>query len=160
MRGADAADEVRRAALAALGRCPDVPASTYAAVLTERRQPPSVRELAASLVSRRGGPGAGKALAAALDDVLSDPGADERSAALAVACTRALARTGDTSDRVLTALGEAANEPMSAQVRAAAMETIGRLCPAGAGEALHKGAKDNDRSVARAARAALDRCHR
>jgi HEAT repeat protein len=77
-----------------------------------------------------------------------------------VACTRALARTGDTSHPVLVALGEAANEPLSPAVRAAAMDTIGRLCPEGAGEALHKGAKDPDSAVTRAARAALERCHR
>lgn len=159
MRGADAADEVRRASLASLGRCAGVPTATFATILTERRQPPSVRELAATLVARRGGPEAGRALAKALDDVLSDPAADERSAGLAVACTRALAQAGDRSEPVLKALGEAANEPMSAQVRAAAMTTIGELCPAGAGEALRKGAEDNDRSVAAAAKAGLASCH-
>lgn len=160
MRGADPSDEVRRAALAALGRCPGVPLSTVTAVLTERRQPVSVRELAAALVARRGGPEAAKALASALDDALGDPAGDEQTAGLAEACTRGLARTGDTSDQVLTALGEAANEPMSASVRAAAMETIGLLCPAGSGEALHKGEKDPDRKVRRAAQTALARCRR
>ena len=86
--------------------------------------------------------------------------ADERSVGLAVACTRALARTGDTSRPVLEALGEAANEPLSASVRAAAMDTIGHLCPDGAAPALHKGEKDGDGTVQRAAHAALERCHR
>jgi HEAT repeat protein len=61
---------------------------------------------------------------------------------------------------VLEALGEAANEPLSPAVRAAAMETIGKLCPTGAAPALQKGTRDPDRSVQRAARAALERCHR
>ena len=80
-----------------------------------------------------------RALAATLDDTLGDPAADERTVGLAVACTRALARTGDTSRPVLEALGAAANEPLSPAVRAAAMDTIGRLCPDGAAPALHKG---------------------
>ncbi|MDB4969497.1 MAG: lyase domain protein repeat-containing protein, partial [Myxococcales bacterium] len=158
MTGADATEEVRRAALASLGRCGDVPLSTFAAVLAEKRQPPSVRELAAALVAKHGGAEAARALAAALDDVLGDPNADERSLGLAVACTRALARTTDTSRPVLEALGHAANEPLSASVRAAAMETIGKLCPDGAAEALHKGAADADPAVKRAARSALERC--
>ena len=61
---------------------------------------------------------------------------------------------------MLEALGEAANEPLSPAVRATAMETIGKLCPDGAAPALHKGAKDPDSSVQRAAHAALERCHR
>jgi HEAT repeat protein len=77
---------------------------------------------------------------------------------LAVACTRALARTGDTSRPILEALGQAANEPLSAPVRAAAMETIGKLCPDGAGAALRKGAGDPDPTVQRAARSASERC--
>jgi HEAT repeat protein len=158
LAGADAAEDVRRAALASLGRCGDVPLATFTAVLTEKRQPMSVRELAAAFVAKHGGGEAARALAAALDDVLGDPNADERSAGLAVACTRALARTGDTSRPVLEALGQAANEPMSAPVRAAAMETIGKLCPDGAASALHKGAGDPDGSVKRAARSALERC--
>ena len=61
---------------------------------------------------------------------------------------------------VLVALGEAANEPLSPAVRAAAMETIGALCPDGAAPALHKGEKDPDGSVRAAAHTALSRCHR
>lgn len=160
LRGADPSEEVRREALAALGRCRDVPLATFVAALGERRQPPSVRELAAALVARQGGAEAARALAAALDDVLGDPNADERSVGMAVAFTRALARTGDTSRPVLEALGEAANEPLSAEVRKSAMVTIGQLCPAGAGEALHKGERDPDGGVQRAARSALERCHR
>jgi hypothetical protein len=49
---------------------------------------------------------------------------------------------------------------MSPAVRAAAMETIGRLCPDGAGEALRKGTADPEGSVARAAKEALARCKR
>ncbi len=160
MAGADDSEEVRRASLAALGRCADVPLGTYTAILGERRQPIAVRELAAALVARHGGAEAAHALAAAIDDVLGDPAADERSVGLAVACTRGLARTGDTSHPVLVALGEAANEPLSPAVRAAAMEAIGQLCPEGAAPALHKGAGDPDGSVRRAAQAALLRCHR
>ncbi|HEX9104054.1 MAG TPA: hypothetical protein VF997_17705, partial [Polyangia bacterium] len=160
MAGADASEEVRRAALAALGHCAGVPLTTYTAILAEKRQPIAVRELAAALVAKHGGADAAHALAAAIDEVLGDPAADERSVGLAVACTRALARTGDTSRPVLVALGEAANEPLSAAVRAAAMDTIGRLCPDGAAPALHKGEKDPDGNVQRAAHAALSRCHR
>jgi len=61
---------------------------------------------------------------------------------------------------VLEALGEAANEPQSPAVRAAAMDTIGKLCPEGAAPALAKGARDPDGSVQRAARVAQERCHR
>jgi HEAT repeat protein len=160
MSGADPAEDVRRAALGALGHCGAVPLTTFTAVLTERRQPVSVRELAAALVARHGGADAARALARALEDVLADPNADERSAGLAVACTRGLARTGDASRPILEALGSAANEPMSASVRAAAMETIGALCPTGAGDALKKGSNDPDGAVKRAARLALERCHR
>jgi HEAT repeat protein len=160
MSGADAAEEVRRAALAALGRCPDAPFATLAAALGERRQPAAVRELAAALVAKRGGVEAAHALARALQDVLADPAADERFAAIATAITRAIGRTGDTSRPTLEALGAAANEPLSPAVRAAAMESIGRLCPDGAGEALRKGAADGEGSVARVARAALERCKR
>jgi HEAT repeat protein len=160
LAGADPAEEVRRAALAALGRCPDAPASTLRAILRERRQPIGVRELAAALVAKQGGPEAARALADALQELLSDPNADERTAALAAACTRALGRTGDQSRPVLEALGAAANEPMSAQVRAAAMEAIGALCPAGAHPALDKGTRDPDGFVVRAARTALTRCSR
>ncbi len=160
MAGADPAEEVRRASLAALAHCADVPLSTYASVLAEKRQPIAVRELAAALVAKHGGAEAARALAATIDDTLGDPAADERTIGLAVACTRGLERTGDTSRPVLEALGSAANEPLSAAVRAAAMETIGRLCPEGAAPALHKGEHDADGSVQRAAHAALERCHR
>jgi hypothetical protein len=160
MNGADAAEEVRRAALAALGRCPDAPFATLAAALEERRQPAAVRELAAALVAKRGGRDAAHALARALQDVLADPAADERFAALATAITRAIGRAGDSSRPTLEALGAAANEPLSPAVRAAAMESIGRLCPDGAGEALRKGTSDGDGSVARAARDALSHCKR
>jgi HEAT repeat protein len=159
LKGADASEEVRRAALAALGRC-SPPLPTLTAVLTEPRQPTSVRELAAALVAKRGGPEAARALATALRDALGDPAADDRTAGLAVACTRALARVGDRSRPVLEALGEAANEPGSPAVRAAAMESIGLLCPDGAAEALRKGASDADGQVVRAARAAMNRCLR
>jgi hypothetical protein len=160
MAGADASEEVRRAALAALGHCGNVPLETFTAVLAERRQPIAVRELAAALVAKHGGADAAKALAATIDDVLGDPGADERSVGLAVSCTRGLARLGDRSRPVLVALGEAANEPLSTEVRATAMETIGQLCPDGAAAALHKGARDPDAGVKRAAHTALERCHR
>ena len=54
----------------------------------------------------------------------------------------------DTSRPVLEALGEAANEPLSAAVRAAAMETIGELCPDGAARRrCDKGAHDADGGV-------------
>jgi hypothetical protein len=119
-----------------------------------------VRELAAALVAKRGGAAAAHALARALEDVLSDPAADERFAALAVAITRAIGRAGDTSRPTLQALGAAANEQLSPAVRTAAMESIGRLCPDGAGEALRKGAADPDGNVARAARSAAERCKR
>ena len=160
MAGADASEEVRRAALAGLGHCANVPLPTFTAILAEKRQPVAVRELAAALVAKHGGAEAAHALAATVDDTLGDPAADERSVGLAVACTRGLARTGDTSRPVLEALGEAANEPLSAAVRAAAMDTIGHLCPDGAAPALHKGEKDADGAVQRAAHAALERCHR
>ena len=160
MNGADDSEEVRRAALAALGRCREVPLAALAAVLSERRQPVSVRELAAALVARQAGGEAARALASALDDALADAARDESLVGLAVACTRALARTADRSRPVLLALGEAANEPLSPSVRAAAMDTIGRLCPDGAAEALHKGERDPDATVVRAARSALERCHR
>jgi HEAT repeat protein len=150
---------VRRAALSALARCaPGSPA--IARALRSRRQPLAVRELAAALVAARGGPGAAAALAAALDDVLTDPAADERSAGLAIACLHGLGRTGDTSDPILEALGAAAHEPLSAPVRAAAMEAIGRLCPQGAAPALRRGAQDPDAAVRRAAQAALTACQR
>ncbi len=158
-RGADRAEEVRRAALFALGRCA-APLPLLASVLDAREQPVSVRELAAALVARRGGAVAAKALAGALDDALGDPAADEQSMGLAIACTHGLARTGDTSRPVLEALGEAANEPASAPLRAAAMETIGLLCPDGAAVALDKGVKDPDGNVCRAARLARERCHK
>jgi len=160
LTGADPSEDVRRASLAALGHCAGVPLSTYTAILAEKRQPIAVRELAAALVAKQGGADAAHALAAVIDDVLGDPAADERSVGLAVACTRGLARTGDTSHPVLVALGEAANEPLSPAVRAAAMDTIGELCPDGAAPALHKGEKDPDGGVQRAAHAALSRCHR
>ncbi|MGZ3408481.1 MAG: hypothetical protein ACXVAN_18650, partial [Polyangia bacterium] len=160
MAGADPSEEVRRASLAALGHCADVPLAVFTSILAEKRQPIAVRELAAALVAKHGGADAARALAATIDDTLGDPAADERTVGLAVACTRALARTGDTSRPVLEALGAAANEPLSAQVRAAAMDTIGRLCPDGAAPALKKGEKDADGSVQRAAHAALERCHR
>jgi HEAT repeat protein len=151
---------VRRAALAGLGHCANVPLPTFTAILAEKRQPIAVRELAAALVAKHGGAEAAHALAATVDDTLGDPAADERSVGLAVACTRGLARTGDTSRPVLEALGEAANEPLSPAVRAAAMDTIGHLCPDGAAPALHKGEKDADGSVQRAAHEALERCKR
>jgi hypothetical protein len=160
MAGADASEEVRRASLAALGHCVDVPLPLFASILAEKRQPVAVRELAAALVAKHGGAEAARALAATIDDTLGDPAADERSVGLAVACTRALARTGDTSRPVLEALGAAANEPLSPAVRAAAMDTIGRLCPDGAASALKKGENDADGGVQRAAHAALERCHR
>lgn len=160
LTGADPAEEVRRAALAALGHCAGVPLATYTGILAEKRQPVGVRALAAALVAKQGGAEAAHALAAVIDDVLGDPAADERSVGLAVACTHGLARTGDTSHPVLVALGEAANEPLSPAVRAAAMETIGALCPDGAAPALHKGEKDPDGSVRAAAHTALSRCHR
>ncbi|HEX4458816.1 MAG TPA: hypothetical protein VIA18_12655 [Polyangia bacterium] len=159
LHGADRSEEVRRAALFALGRCA-APLPLLTTTLDERQQPVSVRELAAALVARRGGPVAAKALASALDDTLGDPAGDEQSMGLAIACTHALARTGDTSRPVLEALGEAANEPASAPLRAAAMETIGLLCPDGAAVALDKGAKDPDGNVNRAARRARERCHK
>ncbi|MGZ3439243.1 MAG: HEAT repeat domain-containing protein, partial [Polyangia bacterium] len=160
MAGADPSEEVRRASLAALGHCADVPLAVFTSILAEKRQPIAVRELAAALVAKHGGADAARALAATIDETLGDPAADVRTGGLAVACTRALARTGDTSGPVLEALGAAANEPLSAQVRAAAMDTIGRLCPDGAAPALKKGEKDADGSVQRAAHAALERCHR
>jgi len=160
MAGADPSEEVRRAALSAMDHCGGVPLETFAAILKEKRQPIAVRELAAALVAKTGGAQAALALAAAIDDTLGDPAADERSAGLVVVCTRGLERTGDTSRPVLEALGEAANEPQSPAVRAAAMDTIGRLCPEGAAPALAKGARDPDGSVQRAARVAQERCHR
>jgi HEAT repeat protein len=160
LEAADASDDVRRASLAALGRCADAPSSTFETALADRRQSPSLRELAGALVARRGGPRAAAVLAHALVDVLSDPAADERLASLAAHLVRALATTGDTTRPTLEALGNAANEPMSPDVRAAAMETIGKLCPTGAAAALRKGAADADGRVVRAANNALARCNR
>jgi HEAT repeat protein len=40
------------------------------------------------------------------------------------------------------------------------MESIGQLCPEGAGPALERGAADKDGTVRRAAAQALRRCHR
>ncbi|HEY2745479.1 MAG TPA: hypothetical protein VGL86_12675 [Polyangia bacterium] len=163
MAGADPAEEVRRASLAALAHCAEVPLATYTAVLAEKRQPIAVRELAAALVAKHGGAEAAHALAATIDDTLRDlaaPDEEGHLVGLVTACTRALERTGDTSRPVLVALGEAANEPLSPAVRAAAMDTIGKLCPDGAAPALQRGARDADGGVQRAARAALERCHR
>src|SRR5207253_5311530 len=117
----DAAEEVRREALVAMARCGPVPLLFLARVLKTHEQPVAVRELAAALAAKQGGAEAAKLLADTIDDVLADPAADERSASLAVACLRGLARMKDSSQRVLEALGAAANEPMSGAVRAAAM---------------------------------------
>lgn len=158
-RGADPSEDVRRAALSALSRCaPSSPA--IARALSSRRQPLAVRELAAALLGARGGAGTAAEIAAALDGVLADPNADERYAGLAVACLRALARLGDTARPILESLGAAAHEPLSAQVRAAAMEAIGKLCPDGAAAALDDGARDPDGSVRRAAEHARGQCKR
>jgi hypothetical protein len=158
-RGADASDEVRRAALVSLARCaPRSPA--FARVLATHRQPIAARELAAALIAKSGTADAARTLASALDDVLSDPAADERSAGLAVAILRGLARTHDTSRPILESLGAASNEPLSPSVRAAAMETIGALCPDGAGVALKRGAQDADGNVRRASTNALARCRK
>jgi HEAT repeat protein len=148
-RYADPTEEVRRAALVSLGRC-DPHAPAIARVLKTRQQPVSVRELAAALVAKAGGPGAGQALAAAIDSVLGNPDADERTLGLVLACVRALQKTGDTSRPVLEALGEASSEPSSPAIRAAAQETIGKLCPDGASAAFKRGLKDSDASVRRA----------
>ncbi len=156
-RGADPAEDVRRSALVSLARCaPRSPA--IARALGTRKQPLGVRELAAALVAKGDGPDAARTLATVLDETLADPSADERSAGLAVACTRGLARTHDTSRPILESLGAASNEPLSPSVRAAAMETIGRLCPDGAGVALKRGAADPDPIVRRAAGNALRTC--
>jgi hypothetical protein len=160
LASADPSEEVRRAALAALDHCTDLPTALAQAVLRERHQPLALRELAARMVAKQGGPAAARVLADTLEDVLADASADERSAALAVICARALARTGDTGRPVLQALGTAANEPLSPAVRAAALDTIGELCPTGARVALLKGLQDSDAAVARAARAAQQRCPR
>jgi HEAT repeat protein len=146
--GADPSEEVRRAALVALGRCaPRSPA--IARILRTHAQPISVRELAAALIAKSGAPGAAKALAETLDSVLGDPTADERTAGLAVACLRALARTGDTSRPILESLGAASSEQMSPAIRAAAQETIGKLCPDGASAAFKRGLVDPDPQVRR-----------
>ncbi|HEY7956262.1 MAG TPA: HEAT repeat domain-containing protein [Polyangia bacterium] len=159
LRGADRSEPVRRAALGSLGHCaPRDPA--IARALESAAEPASVRELAAALVAKSGDPAAGRTLAGALISVLSDPASDERSAGLAVSITRALGRTGDRSRPVLEALGAASNEPMVPAIRAAAMESIGQLCPEGAGPALERGAADKDGTVRRAAAQALRRCHR
>ncbi len=156
----DPAEEVRRESLVSLGRCGPVPLALLAGTLKSGAQPVAVRELAAALVAKQGEAGAGPLLADTVDEVLSDPAADERSASLAVACLRALGRLHDGSRRVLEALGAASNEPLSPAVRAAAMDAIGQLCPDGAGEALRRGWQDPDAMVKRAAKQALDKCHR
>lgn len=166
----DPAEEVRRAALVSLDQCSEVgdptvknakpgPAAAVLGVLEDVRQPVAVRELAASLVARRGGMGGAGALRATLLGVL-DEGGDESSLALAVACVRGLGRVGDVSDATLKALGAASNEPLSPSLRAAAMDSIGRLCPVGAKVALARGEADPDGTVRRAASLALRRCNR
>jgi HEAT repeat protein len=161
-RGADPAEDVRRAALVGVGRCaPLSPAIPRA--LASPRQPIAVRELAAALEAKSGAPDAAQKLADALKDVLSDPRAQDdgvRWAGLAVACTRAIGRLKDTSTPVLEALGAAANEPMLPPLRAAAMEAIGRLCPERSRNALEKGSHDPDPTVRRRAAEALRTCNR
>jgi HEAT repeat protein len=158
-RGADPSEEVRRGALVALGRC--APASpAVEAALRSRSQPYAVRELAAAQLAARGGPAAARALAQTLDDVLADPAADERTAGLAAACARSLGRADDRSQPVLDALGAAATEPLSPSVRAAAIEAIARLCPAGAHAALARAAEDPDGTVRKAAGEAARHCRR
>jgi HEAT repeat protein len=156
----DAAGEVRREALVSLGRCHQAPMSFLAKVLQSHDQPVEVRELAALQVAKLGGSEAPKLLADAVTDVLADPTADERSVSLATACLRALGQLHDGSKPVLEALGAASNEPVSGEVRAAAMEAIGQVCPDGAGEVLRRGQKDAEPIVRRAAQQALDKCHR
>lgn len=157
--GADPSEETRRAALVALGKCaPRSPA--FARALGQRSAPPAVREVAAALLVKGGHPEAGKRIAEVLLDVLGDPASDERAAGFAVQLVRALGRTRDGSRPVLEALGAASNEPTSPAIRAAAMESIGALCPDGAREALDRGRQDPDGLVRRAAEAARARCAR
>jgi hypothetical protein len=154
----DRSEEVRRAALSSLPRCPGDATPTLTRVLANSGETPSVRELAAALLAKHGGAAAARALAATLDQVLADPSADERAAGLALTCTRALGRLSDRSRPVLEALGAAANEPLSPPLRAGALEAIGQLCPDGAQEALARGAQDPDGGVRRAAARALAAC--
>jgi HEAT repeat protein len=158
--GKDPAEEVRRESLVALAHCGPVPATLLGGVLASRDQPIAVRELAAAILAKQAPPEAARLLAEAVDDVLADPTADERSASLAIACLRALGRLKDSSRRVLEALGAASNEPLSPAVRAAAVDAIGQLCPEGAGDVFRRAKQDPDPMVRRAAREALDKCHR
>jgi len=152
----DRSDEVRAAALFSLSRC--APASpAIATLLLDERATVSLRERAASLLGRPHDAAAAQALAKALMAVLSEPTPDDRALYLVQGCLAALGRTGDRSQSSLDAVARALEEP-TPPVRAAAIETLGRLCPKDAGVVLRRAAGDADASIRRAAMRALTAC--
>jgi HEAT repeat protein len=93
-----------------------------------------------------------------LDELRTEPGTDDRGESLTATLARSLGRVGD--ERALPALRQASVDPASARIRAAAIEAIAAICPAGAAKVFKEAEADKDHRVVGAARSARARCRR
>ncbi len=158
----DADGEVRRLALSGLARCQGKGA---AGILAETAKnpgaAPELRGQACALLAAVQGPAAQPVLSETLLDALQDPTATEKHAALAATCARALGQVGDAG--ALPALAQAVKEPLSPEIRLAAVESLGSLCQrtpkAPTLQLILKTAiQDEDARVRAAAARSLSRC--
>lgn len=132
---ADADEQVQRSAMVGVARCEGAGSVELLAPIAEsNRSGAAGRGLACSLLARQGFSAtaaatrtrARKAATAALLDLLQDPGADERHAAALTQCLRGFGEAGDASD--VPALMDVAGSEVPAQLRQAALQSIGSIC--------------------------------
>jgi HEAT repeat protein len=159
-RAVDDADrEVARTALRALVACRDPGVGKLLlAVIGSSKRPALLRETAAAGVGALGDRSLAPAAARLLDELRTEPGTDDRGESLTITLALALGRLGD--ERALGALRQASVDPASGRVRAAAVEAIAAICPAGAAKVFQEAEADKDHRVAGAARAGRARCRR
>jgi HEAT repeat protein len=154
-------ESVRRAALRALDACGGEDRfATLAQVATDSHDSPTLRALAILLLSDRKSAGLERPIQRALDEALGGANQDERLVTLAIAALRALERVGAANDATLESLGAAARDPVWPQIRAAAIDTVGALCPENAGKLLREKQSDPEPAVLRAVERAKARCKR
>jgi HEAT repeat protein len=156
---ADADREVVRTALRGLVACRDPRAGkVLLGVLRDGKRPALLRETAAGALGTLADRGLVPELGRLLDELRTEPGTDDRGESLTITLALALGRLGD--ERALRALRQASVDPASGRVRAAAVEAIAAICPAGAAKVFQEAAADKDHRVAGAARAGRARCKR
>jgi HEAT repeats len=157
----DRDEATRRDALSLLARCRDPrTGSALLAAVRDAGLSPPLRAFAVALAADVGDARLVAALAEELDVLRHQIPMTESEGQIRVAVALAAALGKLKDARATRAIAEAASDPAVPPIQAAALTSLGELCPAGATPLLRQAAASDDALVARAAKGALRRCRR